>query len=125
MWMIPILIFFTYIGLNTLFSDLLVRLISHPKYSLSIGHEHYNYYFTLLTVFGFALLIFRKKIRRQRIKDFIEYAEENRYYIKEMGMINGVKITLKELDTLKRTMKLDDLSRKIKKDKIKKILTFN
>jgi hypothetical protein len=85
---------------------LLIKMISHPKYSLNICHENYDIYSTYLLFFGFFILFFRKKLYRKRIKEFYEYAEKNRNFIKEFKMINGVEITEEELDSLKRKVKL-------------------
>jgi len=117
MWLTSMLIYLSYIGINTLFMGILAKMISHPKYSLNIAHEDYDIYSTYLLFFGFSILLFRKKIRRKRTREFYEYANKNRMFIKEFGMIAGVEITIEELDNLNRIIKLEELKNKIKNKK--------
>jgi hypothetical protein len=69
---------------------------------------------------GFFVLFFRKRIRNKRIREFYHYANERKNSWIEFGIINGIPITIPELERLGRQLKLQDLNRKIKIKKIKK-----
>jgi len=115
--LIVILLYLSYIGINSVLMKLLVKLISHPKYSLPIHYDEYLYS-TILLFLGIFVLPFYKRLRKRRIREFYEYAEEHRRSIIEFNTICGVNMTIEELDNLKRKIKLEEINRNIKIKKL-------
>lgn len=117
-FLFPILVYLSWVGLNTIFSGLIKRVISHPKYSIPIVDGMGDLYATKVLFIGLFLLPFYKRIRWKRIKEYYEYVDRNRENIL-MGKIHGImydiQITEKEIDNLGRWIKLEEIKRKTKK----------
>jgi hypothetical protein len=113
--LITIMLYMAYIGINSIIMSLLIKLISHPKYSLPIHFDRYSIYSTILLFLGIFVLPFYKILRKRRIREFYEYAEKHRYSIREFNMICGVNITEKELDNLRIIIKLEKIKNKSKR----------
>ena len=117
-WM-PILLYLGWVGLNSLFEGFIKRSISHPKYNLPIAHD--DIYGTLVLMIGFPIILFRKRIIRKRIRNFVEYVEAHKKSLVEYGVINGVmydiKFTMEQYEEMHRYLKLEELKKKIKKKK--------
>jgi len=118
--MIPIALYLAWVGLNTLFHQFLIKSISHHRYSLPIYSNEFSNYTAMIMFIGFPLLLFRKKIKKKRTKEFYEYAVER--FAEEKtnipflsNMFFGVDISTEEINNLGRKIKLEEIKRKTKK----------
>ena len=116
---IVICLYLAWVGLNTLFSGIIIRGISHPKYSLMIDSNAMSLYSSLIMFVGFPILLFRKRLRRKRMKEYYEFAKDQ-IHVLNFGDMVPDKIESLELEKLNRMIKLDELQRKIKRKKRKK-----
>jgi len=115
---IVICLYLAWVGLNTLFSSVIIRGISHPKYSLMIDSNEFSLYSSLIMFVGFPILLFRKQLRRRRIKEYYEYVLKNNEFIrfgKIPDVMFDVRITKEEMEKLGRSIKLEEIKRKTKK----------
>ena len=113
---IVICLYLAWVGLNTLFSGIIIRGISHPKYSIPINIMGDCNYSVLILFVGLPLLFFYKKLRKKRIKEYYEYVISNNH-LWDYGLIMGVETSPEEIKKLNRLIKLDEINRKIKRKK--------
>jgi len=122
--LIVLVLYLSYVGLNSFFSDFIIRKISHPIYSLPIISDEYSNYSAMVLFFGLFLLLFRKRLRWKRMKEYYQYVSERKDFL-DYGVLNNTLFDLdikkKELESLERKIKLEELKRKIKR---RKILSF-
>ena len=117
---IPISLYLAWVGLNTLFAQFLIKSISHHRYSLPIYSNEFSNYTAMIMFIGFPLLLFRKKIKKKRIKEYYEYTVE-RFTVEKTGisLLNniffGVDISTEEINNLGRRIKLEEIKRKSKR----------
>jgi len=117
-FLFPILVYLSWVGINTIFSGLIKKAISHPKYSIPIIDGKGDLYATKVLFIGLFLLPFYKRIRWKRIKEYYDYVNRNRNDIlmgKIHGVMYGIPITVEEIDNLGRWIKLEEIKRKTKK----------
>ena len=115
----PICLYLAWVGFNTIFSNVINKSIGHPKYSLPFDDMSFSPYSIMVLFIGFPLLIFRKRLRRKRMKEYYEYVLEKNSSWVDFGIICGVKITTEEIENLNRMIKLEELKRKMKRKKFK------
>ena len=118
MWIV-VFLYFSYIGLNVLGSKFITRCISHPKYSLSIADDLFAPYSAMILFIGFPILLFRKQLYRKRLREYYEWVSEHKMNdVEDFGLICGVDISKEEIENLNRTIKLEELNRKIRRKKL-------
>lgn len=118
--LIPLIL--AYVGFNIVLSNIMVRCISHPKYSLNISDDEFSFYTIIIMFIGLPILLFYKQLRRRRMREYFEYVISNEKQVHDFGVICGIETSKEELFSIKRKMKLMEINRKIKKKR--KLISF-